>query len=81
MAPESEYTMRAKFRVDSVTCYAGSREVTAFAVHSGDPEDNQFADATPAGKLSMTVTAGAAKDFFQPGKSYYMDFTPAESQS
>jgi hypothetical protein len=73
--------MGAKFRVDSVTACAGSQEIAAFAVHSGDPEDNQFASATPASKLSMTITAEAARGFFVPGQSYYLDFTPADPQA
>lgn len=69
--------MRAKFQVENVKHTTWGREVELYAVHSGSPEDNQFASATPAGKLTMTITAASALDFLQPGKKYYLDFTEA----
>ena len=71
--------MRAKFQVESVKRTTWGREAVAYAVHSGNAEDNQFAAATPAGKLEITVTNPAAMDFLEPGKSYYLDFTPADA--
>lgn len=70
--------MRAKFSVVSVKEYGyGGKEAELSAVHSGSPEDNQFAKATPSGSIKMTVDNPVAKDFLVPGKSYYVDFTPA----
>lgn len=69
--------MRAKFRVEAVTHYATWREVQLSAVHDGSPENNQFAQSTPAGTLKMTITNPDAMDFLEPGKSYYLDFSAA----
>jgi hypothetical protein len=71
--------MRAKFEVQSVKRTTWGREAVAVAVYSGNAEDNQFAAATPTGKLEITVTNPAAMDFLEPGKSYYLDFTPADA--
>ena len=47
-------------------------------VTSGSAENDSFYKWTPWGKLEMgTVNAEAAKQF-EPGKTYYLDFTPAE---
>ena len=70
--------MRAKFHVDSITQYTWAKEAQLSAVHDTSPENNQFAQATPSGSLKMTISNPAAVDFLQVGKSYYLDFTPAE---
>lgn len=69
--------MRAKFRVESVTHDGHGRAVKMRATHSGSPEDNQFAAATPSGSLEMYISNPAAMDFLEPNKSYYLDFSPA----
>jgi len=48
------------------------------ARYSDSPEDNEFAVATPSGSLEMYVSNPAARDFLEPGKQYYLDFTPAD---
>lgn len=73
--------MRAKFKVTKVTTFeGGSQEVNLHAVYSGDKnsEDNQFSQATPSGQLTMHISNPAAIGFLEVGKSYYLDFTPAE---
>lgn len=72
--------MRAKFNVVAVKEFAyGGKEAELTAQYSnGKPEDNEFAQATPQGSIKITVDNPAAKDFLVPGKSYYVDFTPAE---
>ena len=69
--------MRAKFHVESVTHDGHGQAVKMFAVHSGSPEDNQFSEATPSGRLEMYISNPAALDFLEPNKSYYLDFSPA----
>lgn len=74
-------TMRAKFKVESVKEFDfGSKEAHLRAVYSdGEPENNQFAEATPNGEITIMVDQNAeAKDFLQPGQFYYVDFTLAE---
>jgi hypothetical protein len=71
--------MRAKFTVNPVKEYGyGGKEAELSAVHSGNPEDNQFAKATPSGSIKITIDNPAAKDFLTPGKSYYVGFSIAE---
>ncbi len=69
--------MRAKFHVESITETQYARSVKMHAVHSGNPEDNQFSEATPSGELTMLITAKGAHKFLQVGKSYYLDFSEA----
>ncbi|MFM9595768.1 hypothetical protein ACKI1J_24090 [Streptomyces scabiei] len=40
------------------------------------PEDERYALATPSGTLQIQVDNPAVS--FEPGKDYYLDFTPAE---
>lgn len=42
------------------------------------PEDQQFTKYTPWGTLEFGVENPALDGFFQPGKAYYLDITPAE---
>lgn len=79
---------RAKFVCESVLNrkgnYQGARlqqDVTLVAVCSDNgkqEEDNQFAEATPNGKITITISNEKAIDTLQPGKSYYIDFIPVE---
>lgn len=69
-------SVRAKFRC------MGSEGTTFFfqTVYSEEiqSEDSRFTKATPWGELRMTVDNPNAAIQFEPGKSYYVDFTPAE---
>lgn len=71
-------TMRAKFRVRSTTNDGYGISVKMEAVYDGSPENNQFAQATPSGTLEMYVNNPEAKNFLEPTKEYYLDFTLAE---
>ena len=70
--------MRAKFHCTSIKKYQGSSEVELTTQYSDSKEDNQFSQATPSGDLKMMIDNPEAKDYFIPGKDYYLDFTPAE---
>lgn len=71
--------MRAKFQVRSVTKFPYSEEVNAVPVcDDGTPENEKFNKATPCGELKMSITNPTAMGFLQPGKEYYLDFTPVE---
>lgn len=51
-------------------CYAG--------YPGGDSEENKsFAKATPSGEITLGITNPSALEFFEIGKAYYIDFTPA----
>lgn len=73
--------MRAKFSVSSIIIEEGSEQVQLHAVYGTDDKDNeennQFAEATPCGELTMTIDNKAAQGFFKEGNSYYLDFTEA----
>lgn len=51
------------------------REYEFHAVYDDSiPEDQRYAKATPQANLKMTVDNPAV--IFEPGKNYYLDFTP-----
>ena len=72
--------MRAKLKIESVTKTTYCEELKFSAVYSGDKnsEDNTFSKATPSASLTMSITNEALHGTFQPGQSFYVDFTPAE---
>lgn len=43
-------------------------------VHQGSEENKKFYAATPTGSINVSTYA---EDVFEPGKSYYVEFTPA----
>lgn len=72
--------LRAKFHCNSVTDFGyGSQEVKLSAVYDSEhnTENNQFAQATPNGTLTMTIDNPNAKGFFKPGLEYFLDFQEA----
>jgi hypothetical protein len=60
---------------------SGKQDNTVFlhTVYSEDiqSEDGRFTQATPWGELRMLVDNPSAAIVFEPGKMYYLDFTPA----
>ena len=73
--------VRGKFRVTEITrndWNPQSSQIKLEAVYTGSPEDNTYAEATPYGAISMTVNKPAAVEKLALGKSFYVDFTPAE---
>lgn len=72
-------TTRAKFRCNSVQNFGPSVpaaiEFTAVADDS-TPENERFTKYTPSGTLRISVDNPAV--IFEPGASYYLDFTKAE---
>ena len=70
--------VRAKFSCNTII----ENMVELSAVYGTDDKDNeennQFSEATPYGELKMMISNPDAKDFFQVGKSYYLDFQEAE---
>jgi hypothetical protein len=43
-----------------------------------DTENARFTTATPWGEIKLGINNPAALEQFVPGKSYYVDFSPAE---
>ena len=67
------------FVVQSVKRCAGSLAEVVLSARklSSFPKDKQYAEATPSGTITMTVTRTAVADAYVPGSVWYVDFTPA----
>ena len=73
--------VRAKFACNAKIPSFGTTTVQFHAVYSSDPnsENKAFTDATPSGSLSISIANDKpALALFEQGKSYYLDFTPAD---
>ena len=70
--------VRAKFSVNYIEEFPGQKTIHANAVYSGKGENKDYAEATPSGKLELTIDkTRPAADFFETGKEYYLDFQEA----
>jgi hypothetical protein len=71
--------LRAKFSCNAIE----NDMVKLSAVYGNDDKDNeennQFSEATPYGELEMMISNPDAKDFFEVGKNYYLDFQEANN--
>lgn len=57
---------------------ATTKKVRLGAIYGTEGENKDFADATPSGECWMMIDASRpALAFFEPGKKYYVKFTPA----
>lgn len=74
-------SVRAKFTVRAVKMYSNNfGEVELVALHdTSTPENQRFTKATPNGTLTMSIDNPPALEQFKPGKTFYVDFTEAES--
>lgn len=66
-----------------VTCVSiQGNEIYLEPVHepdaAEDTENARFTRATPWGQIRLGIDNPAARKQFEAGKSYYVDFTPAE---
>jgi hypothetical protein len=60
------------------TCAPSKALVFTAVYDDGTPENARFAKATPSGQLEMVVDNEDVLKQLVIGKSYYLDFTPAE---
>ena len=74
--------MRAKMRVETVTRNGHSEVLKLNAVYGGttNNEDNSFAKTTPNATLDMTIANKELHGQFNPGDTFYVDFTPVPAQ-
>lgn len=73
--------VRGKFRVTKHVKHAQDNsyvEIELQAQYSNTPEDNTYAKATPSGSINMTVTVPEVVDALPIGKTFYVDFSPAD---
>lgn len=75
--------MRAKMKLTDVKRNEYCENLTFNAVckssgypESGLDEDNTFAKFSPTARLEITITNPALLGAFNPGETYYVDFTP-----
>jgi hypothetical protein len=71
--------IRGKFVVESSTKYAGNYATVVLQARSDKsiPEDVSYAEATPNGKIEMTVTVPAVIEALVPGKVFFVDLHEA----
>jgi hypothetical protein len=80
-------TVRAKFYVGTVTPgtitdaqgNTVGKTITLNPVTSGSVENEQFYKMTPGGAIQLSTVNEDAAAQFEPGRTFYVDFTPAES--
>jgi len=70
-------TVRGKFTCTKAVDTSYGKETSFWALYSNTPEDNSYSQATPSGNITMIVSNPSAKDFFQEGQVYYLDFKKA----
>ena len=78
-------TMRAKFTITTITrhSYGETLKMTPVCKSGsypadGSDEDNTFAKFSPSGSLELTIANPALIGTFNPGDTYYLDFTKVE---
>lgn len=77
--------MRAKMRITEVNRFEGQDRVKMVAVArngsypaDGSDEDNTFAKFSPQGELTITIANPALLGKYEPGRKFYLDFTPCD---
>lgn len=72
---------RCKFTVTDVTLHAyGGRTVKLETAYDQplSQEDRAFSNATPTGKMEVSIQNERVFDVFKPGQKVYVDVTPIE---
>jgi len=73
---------RAKFYCCSVTLFSSDpgagKAVKLQPVTSGSEENREFWKYTPSGSIELSISNPEAAKIFEPGREYYVDFTPAQ---
>ncbi len=68
-------SVRAKFKVDSVTHHECGGSVKLVPVTNGSAENAQFFKHTPWGSIEIGIINDHALNEFVPGTECYVDFT------
>jgi hypothetical protein len=80
-AREGQHAMRAKMYVTRVTRFQGGEQLELSCVSSkgygpeGESEDNTFARYSPFGEMKLTISNPNLVGQFNPGDTFYLDFT------
>ena len=67
--------VRAKFTCNMVD--PATKTLYMSPVYTGSDENKEFFKHTPGGQLIMYCVNEAALAQFEPGKEYYLDFSPS----
>lgn len=70
--------VRAKFTVTNNEKYGSAHSVRLAPVFGGSAENDRFFAVSPGGAIALEVVAAETAARFEVGKSYYVDFSPAE---
>ena len=76
--------VRAKFRcrsiqhIETISPTETCAEIILYPVYGDGKENATWSKYTPSGEIKMMITNPGAIEAFSPGKSYYVDFTPAD---
>lgn len=73
---DSIMSVRAKFKCTAND--AGNIELWPVVGGSNNAENDAFYEATPGGRIQLSIVNEAAAEQFEVDKSYYVDFTKAE---
>lgn len=68
-------TREGKYADGSPAIY---RNMEFMAVYGNSPENKQFWEATPSGKIELQVVSESAIKAFDVGSEYYVDFIKVE---
>jgi len=72
-------SLRAKFKVGSVTDFANNNfEIKMTVVVNDCPENKEWSMYTPSGDARLHITNPAAAGFFKPGKNYIATFVECD---
>jgi hypothetical protein len=72
-------SVRAKMKCHTIEHFEHGSKVRLGAVFGTNGENKDFAEATPSGEVWMQISKGRpAAEMFEPGKEYYVDFTPVQ---
>jgi hypothetical protein len=69
---------RAKFKCVEKAKNQYHEKISLEPVTSGSPENDEFYKTTPSGVIHIQTCNPYAANLFEVGKSYFVDFTPAE---
>jgi len=80
-------SMRAKMKITSVTRHSDTFETLTFAAigrstsypEDGSDEDNTYAKFSPSAELKISIANPALIGKFNPGETFYVDFTSADA--
>ena len=70
--------VRCKMLCLEAAPFADGYEIKLAAVADGSDENREFFKWTPNGTVTLSIVSEAAARPFVAGKSYYLDFIPAD---